>query len=189
MAEDNYLPPKKKRRPPWWKRTSLATGILILLALGVGFIMGIPVRVEPAGIWMRYGTPTPAYPYVPGRDFPRTNVTYISSLASATPDLEHTEEAVSSNPTMCTEVADTIGGKYVFRLWLQRSMELYRIDADGSNLCALTYDSFMDDQAAWSPDGQRIAFVSNRDGYGIYLMNADGTNPTRLTTGGTASIS
>ena len=34
---------------------------------------------------------------------------------------------------------------------------------------------------AWSPDGRKIAFVSNRDGsYGVYVMNADGSGPRRL---------
>jgi dipeptidyl aminopeptidase/acylaminoacyl peptidase len=34
----------------------------------------------------------------------------------------------------------------------------------------------------WSPDGAKIAFHSSRDGnFEIYVMNADGSNPTRLT--------
>jgi Tol biopolymer transport system component len=37
-------------------------------------------------------------------------------------------------------------------------------------------------QAVWSPDGQRIAFVSDQTGTGkIYLMNADGSDPVQLT--------
>src|SRR4029078_12876924 len=36
---------------------------------------------------------------------------------------------------------------------------------------------------AWSPDGRQIAFVSRREGEaGVYLVNADGSHQTRLTT-------
>lgn len=39
-----------------------------------------------------------------------------------------------------------------------------------------------DGSPAWSPDGTRIAFYSERDGNAeIYVMNADGTGVTRLT--------
>ena len=35
---------------------------------------------------------------------------------------------------------------------------------------------------AWSPDGSRIAFTSSRDGHQqIWVVNADGGTPTRLT--------
>ena len=35
---------------------------------------------------------------------------------------------------------------------------------------------------AWSPDGTKIAFTTDRDGnFEIYVMNADGTGQTRLT--------
>ena len=37
---------------------------------------------------------------------------------------------------------------------------------------------------AWSPDGTKIAFASDRDGtFFIYVMNADGSNIERLSTG------
>jgi Tol biopolymer transport system component len=39
-----------------------------------------------------------------------------------------------------------------------------------------------DFRPVWSPDGQRIAFYSNRDGYDeIYVVNVDGTGETQLT--------
>ena len=47
----------------------------------------------------------------------------------------------------------------------------------------LTLDDATSTQAAWSADGRRIAFVTDRDGNPeIYVMDADGTNQTRLTT-------
>jgi Tol biopolymer transport system component len=62
--------------------------------------------------------------------------------------------------------------------------EIYVMNADGTGQRNLTrspayayYSS-----AAWSPDGRKMAFVSDRDGNGeIYVMNADGSAQRRLT--------
>jgi hypothetical protein len=49
-------------------------------------------------------------------------------------------------------------------------------------LVQLTDSKGSDLAPAWSPDGRRIAFQSNRDGnWEIYVMNADGSNVRRLT--------
>lgn len=60
---------------------------------------------------------------------------------------------------------------------------IYTINADGSGEANLTNNSAIDGLAIWSPDGKRIAFNSDRDGNReVYVMNANGSKQTRLTT-------
>ena len=63
--------------------------------------------------------------------------------------------------------------------------EIYVMDADGNNQIRLTNHPTWDIQPSWSPDGGRIAFVSDRNGgnYQIYVMNSNGKNVRRLTNG------
>ena len=63
-----------------------------------------------------------------------------------------------------------------------RNSEIYVMNADGTGQTRLTKNSMLDANPAWSPDGTRITFVSDRDDNPeIYVMNADGTGQTRLT--------
>ena len=60
------------------------------------------------------------------------------------------------------------------------------MDADGSNVTNLTAANggagFEDDDPAFSPDGTKIAFTSNRSsGTEVWVMDADGSDPEQLT--------
>ena len=64
------------------------------------------------------------------------------------------------------------------------NLEIYTIDTDGTNLVRLTNNPARDTQPAWSPDGRKIAFASDRrNGFSleIYVMNADGGGLVQLT--------
>ncbi len=83
-----------------------------------------------------------------------------------------------------TAIADVyVVGEIVLASSRSGKFQLYA--ADRSNLAQLakiSTDTANATEPAFSPDGSRIAFVSTRDGNPeIYVMNADGTSPTRLT--------
>ena len=67
-------------------------------------------------------------------------------------------------------------------------LEIYVMDGDGSNQRRVTTHPARDRLPTWSPDGKKIAFVSNRnnankDHQQIWVIDADGKNPIRLTDG------
>ena len=66
--------------------------------------------------------------------------------------------------------------------------EIYVMDGDGRNQRRVTVNPALDRDPAWSPDGKKIAFVSNRNNVNkdhkqIWVIDADGKNPIRLTDG------
>ena len=69
----------------------------------------------------------------------------------------------------------------------EENRKIHLIAPDGTNRRRLAGDiQSWDMAAAWSPDSQRIAFLSSRGIWGneIYVMDADGTNQRRLTRDG-----
>lgn len=59
---------------------------------------------------------------------------------------------------------------------------LYRVGQDGTGMRRLTYASSYDGDAAWSPDGSSIAFVSDRAGsVDVWIVAAGGPGLTRVT--------
>jgi Tol biopolymer transport system component len=84
-----------------------------------------------------------------------------------------------------TYIYRDVGGGTTEQIYTQ---DIYVMNADGSGLRKIAADPALDREPAWSPDGSKIAFTSNRDApvaansYDIYVTNANGTGkPIRIT--------
>ena len=83
------------------------------------------------------------------------------------------------------DLAYAIETKIAFMSTRDGNAEIYVMDADGTGPVRLTKHPAIDSYPAWSPDGTKIAFTSNRRNgstHEIYAMNADGRGMERLTT-------
>ena len=101
-----------------------------------------------------------------------------------------TAVAVALAAALLAPAADGAGfagqnGKIAF----DRDGVIYTVSQNGSGQTQLTNGGSTDSGPAWSPDGTKIAFHSNRDGnLEIYKMNADGTGVTRVTNNAAADF-
>jgi len=70
---------------------------------------------------------------------------------------------------------------------IEKNSEIFIADIDGGNEINITNNAAFDGWPAFSPDGQRIAFASNRRGPArtgqIWLMNTDGSGLQQLSQG------
>ncbi len=81
------------------------------------------------------------------------------------------------------------GQQIAFSSWLDNRFDIFRIDADGSNLYRLTKDFGSNEDPTYSNDGQFIAFSSQRvlskskAVQNIYIMTSEGEVLGKLTNG------
>ena len=63
----------------------------------------------------------------------------------------------------------------------KQNSEIYLMNPDGTEQVRLTHNKAFDVSSVWSPTGDQILFVSDRDGVrDLYLMDADGKNVKRV---------
>ena len=170
---------------------------------------GYPVW-SPSGEWLVFGSQAraPAGTYLvdvadfllaPAWSEPKLLAPWVSYPAAWSPDGSHLaaenvwDLIILETDDLATRVqAERVGetalnaaqnpawspdGRYL--VW-DRDGDLYRVDASGADLTRLTDTQADEFGAAWSPDGQQIAYLlrdpGNSDLGQPYIMNADGTD-------------
>jgi Tol biopolymer transport system component len=81
----------------------------------------------------------------------------------------------SQNPSKSETIAYEHGLGEPHNIFLD--LDIYSMNADGTNVKALTHDSHNNRQLNWSPDGRRIVFIHSVD---LFIMDRDGGNPRQL---------
>jgi TolB protein len=108
------------------------------------------------------------------------------------PDKGGRAHLISHRNGLNTAAAWFPGGEYlVATLSFEGNAELYKLAAsDGTVVSRLTDEPSIDSSASVSPDGDQIAFISDREGSPqVYLMPSSGGAARRLTNQGTFSQS
>src|SRR5262249_23972618 len=140
--------------------------------------------VEYGGVWSPDGTHIAFWSVVQATGLPQIFLMSINGAVQLTGTGPLTDTGVGGNfpdwspdgKRILFQTPQVRNGAFIYR-------DIIVINVDGTGLTNLTSKSTHQDwRPAWSPDGTKIAFQSNRDGnIEIYVMNADGSNPVRLT--------
>jgi Tol biopolymer transport system component len=141
-------------------------------------------------------------PASPAATLPPVPTSTDAPALTSTPVFTSTAETPVAVPTRTPAASPTpIGGgsgKIAFISNYEGDYAIYVMNVDGGNPIRLTEGTAQDDVIpdlccmAWSPDRSRIAFSvlsKNRESWDIYVMNADGSEETRLTMNGRNNMS
>jgi TolB protein len=145
--------------------------------------------MKPDGSDAKPVSPTGTRAIHPGWSADSTRIIYCTDDDLQPPkkndsDIDFVDLATGTVTTLVTGGVNTFPGwspdmkSLVFRRLLgEMNSEVFIANADGSNPHNLTNHPAFDGWPAWSPDGKRIAFASNRNArYQIFVMKPDGSD-------------
>jgi Tol biopolymer transport system component len=97
-------------------------------------------------------------------------------------DGRHQRRLTSANADARDPVFDRAGKRIVYTKVDASGFHLWMMRADGSGKRQITKGASMDFEAAWSPDGKRVAFGSDRGGVfdDLWVVSATGQGLHRV---------
>ena len=124
-------------------------------------------------------TPTPTVMAVTLSGTVITNPNVVVNIATPTPVPSPT---ALPTPTAVPVQVRTLPALTYMARQVDAGWRIYTMNADGSNITAVSPEGADERGPVWSPGGQRIAYISQQDGNReIYVTDADGRNRFNLT--------
>ena len=175
--------------------TTLKRAMFPLLLPGGGLIYSADTTSVDLGMWWRKGNTVVPLTFGLG-DYAEPRASLDGRVLVATRYENHQSliriETSGPQAGAITSLTDGFGGdldphtvatttRIVFSATRTGNRHLWTANIDGTDVRPLTSGSSQDDRPAFSPDGQTIAFVSDRGGQrGIWLIAAAGGSPRKL---------
>lgn len=176
------------------ERVFVAIAMMALISvMSACQVANVPARtprtpIDPTGIMSRIPAENPLTSY---------NAQPTELLISETPSPSIASPSLPGSTTspsrMLTATPEVLTGEIVFNSWREDvnkdghingydGAQLYILDLVSAELKQLTDAGYSDRSPVWSPDGERVAFISDRGGNDdLYMINVDNGELTRLT--------
>ncbi len=188
-------PPSRPKKKHFGGLGVFFTILMLLLAAGVAAYLINPNLPTQALTWMGLATPAPTRepaPTLPAAALvSETPIALVDPTQTPAPTATQTPSPTTVPTATATATASPVPtpigggalGQIAFASDRSGSPDIYLVNLDGTNLQRLTNVAEGACQPDWSPDGQRIVFISpckkNQEVYYgsvMFIANADGSN-------------
>lgn len=159
----------------WGPVISVAVALVVLLSWLTWYALGHrPITRDGSPAW----SPDGAAIVLDAEQNDRRDLVIMNADGTGVRPLSNLESADEAAPAWSSD------GLIAYEAEVDGNRDIYLVNANGSRKQRLTIHPGEDQSPAWSPDGKRIVFSSDRDSkpsFDLYLMSADGSAVERLT--------
>ena len=130
-------------------------------------------------------------PTIAAADVEKTSAAESAVIAAPSlPEQVSTARVSTAKKSTAKIDPDRLRGTIVFVRQMNDKLDIWKMRATGERCQPLTHDDHPDADPRFSPDGKQVMYTSQRDGFPeVWVMNADGGEPRRITAGMQASWS